>query len=114
MCFLPPRPIITSIHCASQLPRFIVGKVDLNEDTVEAMLATASMLQLNEVTKACCEFLKKQLHPSNCIGFGLFADRQCCQDLKKAASDYTAVFRMLLYRRSRDTFEKFYYFSINL
>lgn len=70
--------------------RFL-GKVDLHEDTVESMLAAASILQLSEVTKACCAFLKKQLHPSNCIGICLFADRQSCIDLKKAAQSYTAV-----------------------
>lgn len=55
------------------------------------MLATASILQLSEVTKACCSFLKKQLHPSNCIGICLFADRQSCDDLKRVAQKYTAV-----------------------
>ncbi|XKL62121.1 hypothetical protein PGB90_001954 [Kerria lacca] len=66
------------------------GKVDLHEDTVESMLSAASILQLNGVIKDCCTFLKKQLHPSNCIGICLFADYQNCQDLKEAAYNYTA------------------------
>ncbi|XP_065213646.1 kelch-like protein 5 isoform X2 [Planococcus citri] len=70
------------------------GKIDLHEDTVESMLAIASILQLGEVTRACCSFLKKQLHPSNCIGICLFADRQGCDDLKKAAQKYTADYFM--------------------
>lgn len=55
------------------------------------MLSAASILQLNGVIKDCCTFLKKQLHPSNCIGICLFADYQNCQDLKEAAYNYTAV-----------------------
>ncbi len=74
----------------------MVGKIDLHEDTVESMLSTASILQLGEVTRACCTFLRKQLHPSNCIGICLFADRQSCMDLKKAAQSYIAVYTRLL------------------
>lgn len=58
-------------------------------------MASASILQLSEVTKACSGFLEKQLHPSNCIGIGLFAHRQYCVDLKQAACDYTAVRNLL-------------------
>lgn len=55
------------------------------------VLGTACLLQLTEVVNACCAFLKKQLHPSNCIGIRLFADSQGCVDLLNVSHDYTSV-----------------------
>lgn len=69
----------------------ISGRVELREDTVETLLATACLLQLPAVVTACCGFLKRQLHPSNCIGICLFADQQGCVDLQQAAHAYTTV-----------------------
>ncbi|KAK7863983.1 hypothetical protein R5R35_000091 [Gryllus longicercus] len=65
------------------------GSVELHEDTVETLLATACLLQLNDVVTACCSFLMKQLHPSNCIGIRLFADAQGCQKLLQVSHEYT-------------------------
>lgn len=65
------------------------GEVVLKESNVEKLLATASILQLSEVVEACCGFLVKQLHPSNCLGIRSFADRQSCSDLFRAAHNYT-------------------------
>ncbi|XP_014663237.1 PREDICTED: kelch-like protein 5 [Priapulus caudatus] len=64
------------------------GQIDLREDNVENLLSTASILQLLEVVEACCGFLMKQLHPSNCIGIRSFADVQGCCDLLKVAHNY--------------------------
>lgn len=65
------------------------GTIELREDTVETLLATACLLQLTAVVTACCSFLAKQLHPSNCLGFALFAEQQSCNTLLKLASAYT-------------------------
>ncbi|XP_052834023.1 kelch-like protein 5 [Octopus bimaculoides] len=64
------------------------SRFDLKEETVEDLLSTACLLQLSEVVEACCNFLMKQLHPSNCIGIRQFADAQGCIDLYKAANNY--------------------------
>lgn len=64
------------------------GKIPLQEDTVESLLSTACLLQLSEVVEACCSFLMKQLHPSNCIGIRQFADAQGCSNLYKVANTY--------------------------
>lgn len=64
------------------------GKISLQEDTVENLLSTACLLQLSEVVEACCSFLMKQLHPSNCIGIRQFADAQGCSNLYKVANTY--------------------------
>ncbi|XP_055696149.1 kelch-like protein 5 [Lutzomyia longipalpis] len=65
------------------------GTIELREDTVETLLSTASLLQLGAVVNACCTFLGRQLHPSNCLGFALFAEQQSCETLLKVATDYT-------------------------
>uniref|UniRef100_T1IKY9 Kelch-like protein diablo n=1 Tax=Strigamia maritima TaxID=126957 RepID=T1IKY9_STRMM len=65
------------------------GKIELREDSVETLLSTACLLQLNEVVEASCAFLMKQLHPSNCLGIRLFADTQGCLELFRVAHNYT-------------------------
>ncbi|XP_002741110.1 kelch-like protein 5 [Saccoglossus kowalevskii] len=65
------------------------GRLDLKEETVESLLSTACILQLSEVVEACCGFLMKQLHPSNCLGIRSFADTQGCSNLLKVANNYT-------------------------
>ena len=69
----------------------MIGGVELEEDTVECLMATACLLQLPEVVEACSTFLIRQLHPSNCLGIRLFADSQSCTHLLQVAHDYTAV-----------------------
>lgn len=65
------------------------GTIELREDNVETLLATACLLQLTPVVNACCNFLAKQLHPSNCLGFALFAEQQSCHTLFKLSTSYT-------------------------
>ncbi|XP_053110040.1 kelch-like protein 5 isoform X3 [Hemicordylus capensis] len=65
------------------------GRLELKEDNIECLLSTACILQLSQVVEACCKFLMKQLHPSNCLGIRSFADAQGCTDLHKVAHNYT-------------------------
>ncbi|KAK6493626.1 kelch-like protein 5 isoform X2 [Huso huso] len=65
------------------------GHLELKEDNIESLLSTACLLQLSQVVEACCRFLMKQLHPSNCLGIRSFADAQGCTDLHKVAHNYT-------------------------
>jgi kelch-like protein 1/4/5 len=67
------------------------GTLEIREDTVETLLATSCLLQLNSVVSACCNFLVKQLHPSNCLGFALFAEQQSCSTLLNLATSYTTL-----------------------
>lgn len=66
------------------------GTIELREDNVEILLATACLLQLTPVVNACCNFLAKQLHPSNCLGFALFAEQQSCHTLFQLSTSYTS------------------------
>lgn len=79
--YLPPSPSVLSVS----------GRLELREDTIEALLSAACLLQLSAVVQACCSYLMKQLHPSNCLGIRSFADAQGCQDLHKVAHNYTMV-----------------------
>uniref|UniRef100_A0A4W4E961 BTB domain-containing protein n=1 Tax=Electrophorus electricus TaxID=8005 RepID=A0A4W4E961_ELEEL len=65
------------------------GRLELREDTIESLLSAACLLQLSAVVQACCAYLMKQLHPSNCLGIRSFADAQGCRDLHKVAHNYT-------------------------
>lgn len=86
--------IILIIHIVNVLNNIgcllvCLGCIELQEDSVETLLATACLLQLNPVIKACCQFLVKQLHPSNCLGIRMFADTQGCTELFEHAHAYT-------------------------
>ncbi|CAF94206.1 unnamed protein product, partial [Tetraodon nigroviridis] len=65
------------------------GRLELREDTIESLLSASCLLQLSAVVQACCSFLMKQLHPSNCLGIRSYADAQGCRDLQRAAHAYT-------------------------
>ncbi|XP_048815091.1 kelch-like protein 4 isoform X2 [Lagopus muta] len=65
------------------------GILELKEDTIESLLAAACLLQLSQVIDVCCNFLMKQLHPSNCLGIRSFGDAQGCTELLKVAHTYT-------------------------
>lgn len=82
---LVPLPIIPPL--SSGVP----GRLDLREDTIESLLSASCLLQLSSVVQACCSFLMKQLHPSNCLGIRSYADAQGCHDLQRAAHAYTMV-----------------------
>lgn len=69
----------------------IAGVLELKEETIESLLAAACLLQLTQVITVCCNFLMKQLHPSNCLGIRSFADAQGCVDLLNVAHNYTMV-----------------------
>uniref|UniRef100_A0AAQ5ZIA8 BTB domain-containing protein n=1 Tax=Amphiprion ocellaris TaxID=80972 RepID=A0AAQ5ZIA8_AMPOC len=64
------------------------AEIQVTEDNVQALLPAAGLLQLNEVKKACCEFLSSQLHPSNCLGIRAFADLHACSQLLAQANSY--------------------------
>ncbi|KJH40855.1 BTB/POZ domain protein [Dictyocaulus viviparus] len=65
------------------------GEIKVNDQNVQSLLPAACLLQLNEVQNVCCEFLKKQLDPSNCLGIRAFADTHSCRELLRSADKYT-------------------------
>lgn len=80
----------------------------MREDSVETLLATACLLQLSPVVEACCQFLIKQLHPSNCLGIRVFAETQGCTHLLNVAHAYTTEHFMEVMRN-----QEFLMLSVN-
>lgn len=63
--------------------------IEIKVENVENLLSVACILQIDEVKEACSEFMKHQLHPSNCLGIRAFADGHGCGDLFKEADSFT-------------------------
>ena len=61
----------------------------VEESNVQTLLPAACLLQLAEIQDVCCEFLKRQLDPSNCLGIRAFADTHACRDLLRIADKFT-------------------------
>ncbi|EJW71807.1 hypothetical protein WUBG_17284, partial [Wuchereria bancrofti] len=49
------------------------GRLTINEQNVQSLLTTGSLLQMACVRDACSRFLLEQLDPSNCLGIANFA-----------------------------------------
>lgn len=64
------------------------ARIHIHEDNVQPLLKAASILQLSEVTEACSNFLKQQLHPSNCLGIANYAEVHGCTALADASWRY--------------------------
>lgn len=64
-------------------------QVTVEEGNVQTLLPAACLLQLAEIQEACCEFLKRQLDPSNCLGIRAFADTHSCRELLRIADKFT-------------------------
>ncbi|XP_015785870.1 kelch-like protein diablo [Tetranychus urticae] len=61
----------------------------VEEGNVQVLLPAACLLQMTEIQEVCCEFLKRQLDPSNCLGIRAFADTHSCQKLFHYADKFT-------------------------
>ncbi|KPP74580.1 kelch-like protein 3-like [Scleropages formosus] len=64
------------------------AEIEVTEDNVQVLLPAASLLQLMDVRQACCDFLRTQLHPTNCLGIRAFADLHACTQLLGQAHAY--------------------------
>ncbi|XP_010004994.1 PREDICTED: actin-binding protein IPP [Chaetura pelagica] len=64
------------------------GAVSIGEHNVQELIVAADMLQLGEVVELCCEFLKGQIDPLNCIGLFQFSEQIACHDLTEFAESY--------------------------
>lgn len=54
------------------------GQIIITPDNVQVLLPASSVLQMQDVREACCRFLLRQLHPTNCLGIRSFAGTMIC------------------------------------
>ena len=72
-----------------QLVNFMyTSNIEISEDNVQNLLPVSNVIQIESVRLACCEFLKNQLAPCNCLGILMFADTHGCLDLLETAKMY--------------------------
>eukprot|EP00102_Acyrthosiphon_pisum_P026849 XP_016664059.1 PREDICTED: ring canal kelch homolog [Acyrthosiphon pisum] len=64
------------------------GKISITEKNVQILLSASNLLQLQEVKKACCDFLQTQLCPTNVIGINALADLHGCMQLSTSSELY--------------------------
>ncbi|XP_019486479.1 PREDICTED: actin-binding protein IPP [Hipposideros armiger] len=67
------------------------GIVNIGVNNVQELIVAADMLQLTEVVNLCCEFLKRQIDPLNCIGIFQFSEQIACHDLLEFTENYIHV-----------------------
>lgn len=64
------------------------AKVCITVENVQSLLYAASILQVEAVASACCDFMKNHLHPINCIGVRNFAEQHGRADLVCKTDQY--------------------------
>ncbi|XP_071836675.1 actin-binding protein IPP-like isoform X3 [Apostichopus japonicus] len=64
------------------------GELLIDSDDVQELLAAADLFQVTEVVDACCSYLKREFHPTNCLGIMNLAEAFSCTDLSSKASTF--------------------------
>ncbi|CAG9861996.1 unnamed protein product [Phyllotreta striolata] len=64
------------------------GQITVTQDNVQVLLPASGLLQMQEVREACCRFLLRQLHPTNCLGIRSFAETHSCKELHSKSHVY--------------------------
>lgn len=78
-----------SAATVDQLLGFIyTGEILITRDNCQDLLAASNMFRLVDVVQACCDFLHRELHPSNCVGIFRFAEMHACTNLKLEAKRF--------------------------
>ncbi|XP_040216859.1 actin-binding protein IPP [Rana temporaria] len=57
------------------------GSVHISTENVQGLMVAADMMQLTDLVSLCCDFLKEQIDPANCVGFFQFSEQLACQPL---------------------------------
>ncbi|XP_078279966.1 kelch-like ECH-associated protein 1A [Rhinoraja longicauda] len=65
--------------------------VVVDETCVQQLMIASSMYQVDGVTRACTDFLLKNMEPSNVIGIAHFAEQVGCAELCQRAKEYVHI-----------------------
>ena len=79
---------ITAVTMRRVIDYAYTGILEINIENAQDMLAAATLFQYEPIADACCEFLSKQIHASNCLGIEHFAHLHSCQNLELEAHQY--------------------------
>uniref|UniRef100_A0A182J6L3 Uncharacterized protein n=1 Tax=Anopheles atroparvus TaxID=41427 RepID=A0A182J6L3_ANOAO len=78
--------------CPTAMARILffmyTGQIRVTELTVCQLLPAATMFQVPNVIDACCDFLERQLDPTNAIGIANFAEQHGCESLRQKANQF--------------------------
>ncbi len=69
----------------------MLGNLEIHQDNVTNVLRAAHMFNIIEIVDACCKYIEKQLHPSNCLGIHKFAVQHDLNELTESAWNYILV-----------------------
>lgn len=64
------------------------GRLEISTDNAQEMLTAGCRFQYPAIVDACCDFLRRHLHPSNCLGIQCFAEIHSCHKLEENATKY--------------------------
>ncbi|XP_063964509.1 kelch-like protein 12 [Lytechinus pictus] len=64
------------------------ANIDITEENVQSITNAACVLQMESVINLCSDFLKTQMHPTNCLGIRNFARMHGCFELSEAADAF--------------------------
>lgn len=79
---------ITSGALEQIIDFFYTSKLTISTSNVQELLSAACMLQVTALKDACCEFLRRHIGVSNCLGVCAFADTHSCLQLRTLSEDY--------------------------
>lgn len=60
----------------------------VNFSYFKVLLHAADLLQIDGVRYACCEYLKTQLRPTNCLGYKALVSQYRCAELLPSFKNY--------------------------
>ena len=64
------------------------GQVLLTAENVKDIVAAANYFLMDNLKETCCQYLKKNLKPSNCLGVESIAEQFGCDELKEFTHQY--------------------------
>ncbi|XP_007897069.2 kelch-like ECH-associated protein 1A [Callorhinchus milii] len=67
------------------------ARISVSEPAVLHVLLASMMYQVEEVVKACCDFLVRNLNSSNAIGISNFAEQIGCTELHQRGKEYISM-----------------------
>lgn len=89
---LESKPVILNditFEIMEQVLSFIyTGQILITVTNVKDIVAAANYFLMDNLKETCCQYLQKNLSPSNCLGIESIAEQFGCDSLTKAAQQY--------------------------